>query len=397
MLIVANTKKSDNCLNGKGRFNLKGKLLRLEVVGTGRQKRMNGIFEDETGQIALVWFKGVQFLSKSLKPGLVYQLYGKPKMFNGRWSIPHPEMTEWINVDAQVGWQGVYSSTEKLSGSGLHSKGLARLITTLCESIGTKIPEILPNSLLLKYQLMNRGVAFQKMHLPNSIDDARKATTRFKFEELFYLQMELLHRKQISFQKSKGFVFEKLENFLPKFYNDHLPFELTGAQKRVVKEIRADVKTGKHMNRLLQGDVGSGKTLVAVLSMLMALDNGFQAAIMAPTEILANQHYVGIQELLAPMDVKIGLLTGSTKKSERDKLHESLRNGKLQILVGTHALLEKEVRFQNLGLVVIDEQHRFGDGPESKNVEKEYHSTSHLDHDGSSNSSYPCHDILRRS
>jgi ATP-dependent DNA helicase RecG len=343
-----------------GPIQLKGKLVSLQLSGTDKSKRLSGVFEDETGRVGLVWFKGIQWIVKSLKPGLIYQLYGKPKNFGGTWTVPHPELTEWVNVDAQVGWQGVYSSTEKLNAKGLHTKGLQKLTATLIDQINGKIPETLSPDLISRFALLNNQQAYRQIHHPTSIDDARKAITRFKFEELFYLQMEMLQRKQISFEKGKGFVFESIANYFTRFYEEYLPFELTGAQKRVVREIRGDVKTGKHMNRLLQGDVGSGKTLVALMTMLMALDNNFQAALMAPTEILANQHFDGISKLLEPLGIKTALLTGSVKKARRDEIHEALRSGELHILIGTHALLEKDVRFLNLGVVVIDEQHRFG-------------------------------------
>lgn len=344
----------------EGAVQLKGKLISLSPSGVGRSKRLTGIFQDESGRVSLTWFKGIPWLVKSLKIGMVYQLNGKPKMFGGRWNIPHPEMTDWSKVDAEVGWRGVYSSTEKLNEKGLQSKGIAKLTATLMEQVKGQIPETISKPILEQYHLLSAEQAYSQLHLPQSIDDARRAATRIKFEELFYLQMELLMRKQISFEKGKGFVFEKVDGVFTEFYEQYLPFDLTGAQKRVVKEIRKDVKTGKHMNRLLQGDVGSGKTLVAILTMLMGLDNGFQAALMAPTEILANQHYEGISELLSPMGISVRLLTGSTKKAEREEIHDQLRSGKLPILIGTHALLEKSVRFQNLGIVVIDEQHRFG-------------------------------------
>ncbi|MEJ6797497.1 MAG: ATP-dependent DNA helicase RecG [Crocinitomicaceae bacterium] len=339
---------------------LKGKIISLKVVGVGRKKRMSANFEDETGCIELIWFQGVDWVKKSIEPNRIYQIYGRAKKFGTGFNIAHPEVTPWEDVDKTGGMQGVYSSTEKLNDKGLHTKGISKIAVNLVEGLKGKVEEPLPKSIIDQYRLVSLEEALIQIHRPDSEDEVRKAIFRLKFEELFFLQMELLHRKQISFEKGSGFVFPKLSKVFNTFYTDHLPFNLTDAQKRVIKEIRKDVTSGKHMNRLLQGDVGSGKTFVALLAALMAIDNDFQAAIIAPTEILATQHYEGISEMLKPLGVKVGLLKGSVRKKQREVLHEQLRSGEMHLLIGTHALLENEVRFQNLGLVVIDEQHRFG-------------------------------------
>ncbi|MFT7343882.1 MAG: ATP-dependent DNA helicase RecG [Lentimonas sp.] len=339
---------------------LKGKIIQASIVGAGRGKRFKAIFEDNTGRIELVWFKGMQYIQKAIVPGRIYQVYGKAKRFGSSYSIPHPEVTAIENVDNTFGMQGVYSSTERLTEKGLHSKGISRLCVTLVELLNQTIPETLPQKLVNELNVISLEAAYRQIHAPQSEEHARKAIFRLKFEELFFLQLELIQRKQISYEKGRGFVFEKLADIFNDFYSKKLPFELTNAQKKVTKEIRIDLMTGRHMNRLIQGDVGSGKTLVALMSILMALDNGFQGALMAPTEILANQHFKTIEEQLDGLPVNVALLTGSTTKKQRVKLHEELQNGSIHILIGTHALLEDNVQFHNLGIVVIDEQHRFG-------------------------------------
>ncbi len=345
---------------------LKGKIVSLKTTGVGRSKRLSGIFEDESGRIELIWFQGVDWVIKNISAGRIYQIYGKAKKYGSSYTIAHPEVTPWEKVDRSSGMQGVYSSTEKLSDKGLHTKGLSKLAVYLVEQIKGKIDETLPENVRRKFKLIDLEDAYVQIHRPESEEMARKAIFRLKFEELFFLQLELLHRKQISFEKARGFVFPKLSNHFNEFYNKKLPFDLTGAQKKVIKEIRKDVIGGKHMNRLLQGDVGSGKTLVALIAMLMAIDNNYQAALIAPTEILANQHFDGISELLLGLNINVALLTGSTKKKEREVLHEKLRSGEMNLLIGTHALLENVVQFHNLGMVVIDEQHRFGVAQRSK-------------------------------
>jgi len=342
----------------EGFAQLRGRITQFAESGTGRRKRLTAKFEDDTGMIDLVWFKGVTWIKKTLELNKEIQVYGKPKMFGNKWNIPHPEISA-INKQ-QVGFQPVYSSTERLSSMNLNTKGIEKIVRNLLEEKSLTFDDVLPESFKAQHRLVPRDVAIRGVHIPKTEQQVQAARFRLKFEELFFLQMELLMRKQISMQKSKGFSFTKVGNHFNSFYEKVLPFDLTGAQKRVLKEIRRDMNTGHHMNRLLQGDVGSGKTLVALLSMLLGIDNNFQAALMAPTEILAIQHYESISEFLKETDITVALLTGSTKKKQRTVLHEQLLNGEIDILIGTHALLEDAVQFKNLGLVVIDEQHRFG-------------------------------------
>jgi len=337
---------------------LKGRITGMREEGVGRRKRLVANFQDTSGMIQLVWFKGVQWIKKAIKINETIVVYGKAAQYGNKWNIPHPEMTPLQKHE--TGLQPVYSSTEKLTASHLDSKGIHKLQLNLKEQMSVTFEDWLPESILKENKLVSRNQALHWVHAPKGFEHAEAAKLRLKFEELLLLQMELLVRKKIAMTKSEGFVYDKVGSHFNTFYSQHLPFELTGAQKRVLKEIRSDMTTGHHMNRLLQGDVGSGKTLVALLTMLLALDNGFQAALMAPTEILAIQHFESLKEFLAGMDVRIGLLTGSTKKKDRTILHEALQNGELQMLIGTHALLEDTVQFKNLGLVVIDEQHRFG-------------------------------------
>lgn len=339
---------------------LRGRIIHVGESSMGRMKKLTAKFQDETGIIELVWFQGINWIKPTLKIGAEYQIFGKAKVYGTMWNIPHPEMTEWIDVLLKTGLQPVYSTTEKLSAKGLHSKGIEKLTGQLVLQIKGKIPETLTSDLLQEHKLMSKEAAMYLVHLPKTETEYIQARLRLKFEELFFLQMELLIRKQIGMQKSKGFVFQEVGDVFNTFYNYYLPFSLTNAQKRVLKEIRKDFLTGHHMNRLLQGDVGSGKTLVALLTMLIGIGNGFQAALMAPTEILANQHFETIQEMLKELPVRVELLTGSVKKRDRKGIHEGLEDGSIHILVGTHALLEDVVQFANLGIVVIDEQHRFG-------------------------------------
>lgn len=338
---------------------IKGKITRFRESGVGRGKRLTATFQDKTGAIDLVWFKGASWIKKSLKINEEVQVYGKASMFNGKWNISHPEISK-INPDDRKGFQAVYSSTERLNTAGLNSKGIQKLLVPLLDQLKGQIEELIPENIRLDHRLMSREQALMSIHQPKTEEEARNAGFRLKFEELFFLQLELLVRKKITLQKSKGFIFDKVGEAFNDFYNNHIPFELTGAQKRVLKEIRKDFSTGHHMNRLLQGDVGSGKTLVALLSMLLAVGNDFQAAIIAPTAILATQHYESMKEMLEPLNIEVELLIGSVKKKDRKPIHEGLIDGRIKILVGTHALLEDVVQFKNLGLVVIDEQHRFG-------------------------------------
>jgi ATP-dependent DNA helicase RecG len=339
---------------------LKGKITGLREIGTGRHKKLFARFTDDSGSIDLVWFQGIQWIKPSIQLNIEYQIFGKPKMFINNWNIPHPEMAIYSDVKNKTGLQAFYSSTEKLTAKGLHSKGIEKLIATLLPQLTLKIPETLPDWLIQENHLISKERALIAVHQPTSEQQIQLARIRLKFEELFFLQLEMLLRKQITATKMKGFVFEEVGDAFNLFYTNHLPFELTNAQKKVIKEIRKDFLSGKHMNRLLQGDVGSGKTLVALLTALIAIGNGFQAALMAPTEILASQHFESISSLLKNMEIRLALLIGSTKKSARKEIHEKLLSGELNLLIGTHALLEDVVQFNNLGIVIIDEQHRFG-------------------------------------
>jgi ATP-dependent DNA helicase RecG len=339
---------------------LKGKIIHVAEGTLGRQKKLTAKFQDESGVIDLVWFQGAKWIKPLLKVGVEFQIFGKAKVYGNLWNMTHPEMTEWKDVLLKTGLQPVYSTTEKLSAKGLHSKGIEKLTANLVAQIKGRISETLPIYLLNEHRLIGKEQALYQVHSPNVDNDFIQARLRLKFEELFFLQMELLLRKHITMKKSKGFVFAEVGDVFTDFYANNLPFELTGAQKRVLKEIRKDFLTGHHMNRLLQGDVGSGKTLVALLTMLIGIGNGYQTALMAPTEILATQHFETLSEMLKELPIRIELLTGSVKKKNRIGIHEGLEDGSVHILVGTHALLEDVVKFQNLGIVVIDEQHRFG-------------------------------------
>ncbi len=341
---------------------LKGKIIKLDKVGTKGKQRLVALFEDETGTLELVWFKGIKYLQESLKINSEWVVFGKPSMFNNKINIAHPEMEslEAFQSVKSVQLQPVYHSTEKLGSVGLNSRGIWKLQRNLSQLIGGQIPETLSNKLLETLKIPGREDTYKQIHMPTNVDLLKRAQIRQKFEELFFLQLRLLRQNRIVKEKSPGVLFEEVGGLFNGFYKNHLPFDLTDAQKRVLREIRHDTKTGKQMNRLLQGDVGSGKTIVAVLAMLLAIDNGFQACIMAPTEILANQHAVSFRTYLEPLGVKVALLTGSTKQSERSEMFPRLESGEIQVIIGTHALLEDPVRFQNLGLSIIDEQHRFG-------------------------------------
>ena len=339
---------------------LKGRFTHISEIGTGRNKKLQARFTDGSGAIDLVWFQGFQWIKGNLNVQDEFIVFGKPKFYQNNWSIPHPEVLKVVKGMERKGFEAFYPSTEKCQHKGLGSKGLSKLIAALLDQISSQIQESLPHYLLENLNLMSLSKALLEIHQPSNEVNIKVAKYRLKFEELLVLQLELLLRKGARDQKLKGFVLPEVGNHFNQFYQNHLPFELTNAQKRVIKEIRKDLATGRHMNRLLQGDVGSGKTLVALLSLLLAIGNNLQGALMAPTEILANQHFIGISELLAPMNLKVALLTGSTKKSERVLIHEGLLNGQIHLLIGTHALLEDTVQFKSLGLVVIDEQHRFG-------------------------------------
>jgi len=341
---------------------IKGKIRGYSTEGQGPGKRLVAEFYDETGTIKLVWFKGGKWITGSYSPGIEYIVFGKPGVFNGIINIIHPEIEAVNKLEERLNsaLQAQYNTTEKLKNQFLTSKTISKLIGTLLKQIKNRIPETLPAYLVTQYKLMELHESLHKIHFPSNPDELEKARHRLKFEELFYIQLNLLRFKTNRSLKFKGFVFSSVGDNFNNFYYNNLPFTLTDAQKRVMKEIRKDLGSGKQMNRLLQGDVGSGKTLVALMSMLIAIDNGYQACIMAPTEILANQHYQTISELLAGIGIKICLLTGSSKKVSRRSITESLLDRSLNILIGTHALLEENVQFSNLGLVIIDEQHRFG-------------------------------------
>jgi len=341
---------------------VKGIIKGYVTEGFGQNKRLVADFQDETGIVKLVWFKGGKWITGSYAPGIEYIVFGKPGVFNGLINIVHPEieavdkMAERLNSALQA----QYSTTEKLKNQFLTSKTISKLIGNLLRQLKYRIPETLPEYLVSKYKLYPLHESLHKIHFPANPDELEKARYRLKFEELFYIQLNLLRFKTNRNLKIRGFVFSSVGENFNNFYYNNLPFTLTEAQKRVMKEIRKDLGSGKQMNRLLQGDVGSGKTLVALMSMLIALDNGYQACIMAPTEILANQHHQTITRLLEGIDIKICLLTGSSKRTSRKSIAESLLDQSLNILIGTHALLEEKVQFSNLGLVIIDEQHRFG-------------------------------------
>lgn len=340
-----------------------GRLIGLKEIGEKKAKRLVGQFKDETGSIELVWFQSITWLQKSLKVGAVYVMYGKPSVFNGQISITHPEMEPYQAQAKNLGnmtLQPVYSSTEKLKKFNLDSKGIQKLQQTALKTVFRQLPEQMPAYLLKKHQLMDQARATVAIHFPQSQDELTQAIKRIKFDELFYIQLKLLKNKQLNTKKFRGQIFSKVGDKFNTFFKERIPFPLTNAQKRVVKEIRQDTVTGAQMNRLVQGDVGSGKTVVALLTMLLAIDNGFQACMMAPTEILATQHFTGLKELLGEDICNIKLLTGSTTTKQRRVIHEELENGTLDILIGTHALIEDKVQFKNLGFVVIDEQHRFG-------------------------------------
>ena len=340
---------------------LRGEILNFETQGEGKGRRLIARFSDGTGIIELVWFKGIKFIIEKYKPGIEYTLFGKPTRFGSKFNIAHPEIDPIDDIiDKAPGLQAYYSTTEKMKSHFLNSKAIQKIMYNLWKSINGPLPETLPAQVIARSQVIYLTEAIQNIHFPQSPDLLRKAQFRLKFEELFYLQLNILRFTRQRQKKLGGFRFDHIGDYFNNFYHQCLPFELTNAQKRVLREIRADVGSGKQMNRLLQGDVGSGKTLVALMSMLMAADNGFQACLMAPTEILASQHYESISELVAPIGIHVELLTGSTRKKERERIHEGLLTGDVNLIIGTHALIEDTVLFSNLGLVVIDEQHRFG-------------------------------------
>jgi len=346
----------------------KGKVVHAEIKGEKRGMRLVAEMNDGTGVMELVWFKGIKWVAPKLKPGTEFIVFGKPVLFNGKINIAHPDIdiASEENMVLAKKLQPVYSTGEELKSQWLDSKGIWKLERALVAQINKNIPEILSQEIVKKHNLITREEACKIIHMPNNNEELQKAIHRLKFDELFFLQLRLLQIKGTRKKTYSGLVFDKVGTYFNDFYNNHLPFPLTNAQKRVLKEIRADMGTGKQMNRLLQGDVGSGKTIVALMSTLIALDNGYQGCIMAPTEILANQHLKNISRLLEKTNITVALLTGSTKQKDRVVIHERLQSGELNILIGTHALIEDEVIFSNLGLIVIDEQHKFGVAQRSK-------------------------------
>jgi ATP-dependent DNA helicase RecG len=343
-------------------YQLVGTISNMKSHGAARASRITAHFRDDSGSIELVWFKGLKWIKDKFEPGKEYLLFGKATVFNNKFNFVHPDI-ELLNPDdisQGESLQGVYPTTENMKNQGLGTKQLVRLIKTLLVQVKDLIPEALPAYLINQQKLMPRADAYYNIHLPDNSRSMQQAINRLKFEEHFLFQLQLLGTKKKREMTSPGFVFTSVGKYFNDFYAKQLPFELTEAQKRVIREIRHDLGRGRQMNRLLQGDVGSGKTIVALMCMLLALDNGFQAALMAPTEILANQHFASISKLLNGMPVEVALLTGSTKAAARRKIDAELKSGSLNIIIGTHALIEETVVFDKLGLVIIDEQHRFG-------------------------------------
>jgi len=348
---------------------VKGKFIRIDGIGAKRIVRMVGAFQDDQGNIMEVaWFRSLTWIKQSIKTDVDYVLFGKPGMFKGKLQMTHPEieLAENFGKGLKGGLEGVYSTTEKLKARKLDSRAIRKLMEVLIPQVMNQITETLPGYIRSRQDLIPRASALKDIHFPANTETLVQAQKTLKFEELFYVQMRLMNIKAKRNKEIRGQVFAAVGDHFNSFYNNHLPFALTDAQKRVIKEIRKDMGTGNQLNRLLQGDVGSGKTVVALLCALIAIDNGFQAAIMAPTEILAQQHYETIFELLSEMHINVAILTGSSKTAYRKKLHANLENGQIHLLIGTHALLEDKVKFHNLGFVVIDEQHRFGVAQRSK-------------------------------
>lgn len=347
--------------NSMAYIQLKGRITAFELFGEGRARRLVAHFTDGTGFIDLVWFQGVRYIEGKYKLNQEYVVFGKPAMFNGKWNIAHPDLDPFMNEsDRPEGLMPMYNTTEKMKTHYLNSRAMQKIIATAFGLIKETLPESLSPDVVAGANLMSFHDAIENIHFPKSAALLRDARFRLKFEELFFIQLNIVRYASERKGKLNGFVFGMVGDYLNTFYRQKLPFPLTNAQKRVIKEIRKDTATGKQMNRLLQGDVGSGKTLVAIMCMLIALDNGFQACLMAPTEILASQHFETFKEMLSGMEIRVELLTGSTKKKERERIHAGLQSGEVNMLIGTHALIEDVVQFRNLGFVVIDEQHRFG-------------------------------------
>ncbi len=340
---------------------LKGKILSFEQIGEGRKQRLVAHFSDGTGVADLVWFSGIKFILDRYRPGVDYVVFGKPTIFGGRVNIAHPEIDLEANLNlSEMGMQPYYNTTEKMKKAGLNSAAIRKLVTNLMALIVEPLPETLPDWLREKEHLMGLTDALKVVHNPRTPLELRLAQLRIKFEELFYVQLNLARFASDRQRRFKGYVFAKIGDSFNRFYNEKLPFSLTGAQKRVIREIRTDMGSGRQMNRLLQGDVGSGKTMVALMTMLIAIDNGYQACIMAPTEILSEQHFANISRYIDGLGLHVELLTGSIKGKRREAILKGLKDGSVNILVSTHAVLEDPVEFSRLGFVVIDEQHRFG-------------------------------------
>jgi ATP-dependent DNA helicase RecG len=341
---------------------IKGKISHLQMIGEGRAKRMTALLKDDCGELELVWFQGIKWAREKIIPGVEYIVFGKPNYFNNHYNIAHPELETQSEQVAGVieTLQPQYNSSEKLKAKGFNSIGFRKILRGLVNIAAGTIPENLSQEIIQRFKLISHEAALLNIHFPQSPEMLAKAQARLRFEELFFVQLRLLRQKSIRSQSVKGLEFKTIGSFFNRFYHEKLPFELTGAQKKVIREIRSDLGSGRQMNRLLQGDVGSGKTLVALMCMLIAIDNGFQTCLMAPTEILAAQHFKSIGKMLEGLGININLLTGSSRTVKRREIDESLRDGKLNMLIGTHALFEDTVVFNNLGLVIIDEQHRFG-------------------------------------
>ena len=347
---------------------LKGTISNLKTIGTGAGARLSATLNDGTGTLELLWFQGQKWIRESLLAGKSYVVFGKLSEFNRTFSMVHPSLEDpaQVNEKLYMKMMPLYNASEKAKKRGLDARAIMKYTNTLLTDSRFDIGENLPDYLIKKYQLMPRKQAMIQIHFPSSFAQLSEATKRLKFEELFFNQLRILRYKLKRHTVYNGIKITKIGDVFNNFYNNNLPFELTNAQKRVLKEIRVDMGSGKQMNRLIQGDVGSGKTVVALMSMLMAIDNGYQAAMMAPTEILANQHYASIQSLLAGMNIRVALLTGSITKKNRKPIFEDLKNGEIQILIGTHALIEDTVEFKKLGIAIIDEQHKFGVEQRSK-------------------------------
>lgn len=360
---------------------LKGRIVNVQAIGGKRTIRMTATFIDETGQIDLVWFAGFKWIREKLSSAKEFIVFGKPNLFNRTYNIIHPDLEDAALVEklpVNAALQPYYASTEKLKSVGLDSRGFERVLKNHVVSARGNVQETLPEAVITKLKLVSRETALLHIHFPENNENLQAALKRLKFEELFFIQLKMLQMKFIRLTKADGFTFSKVGDHFNNFFHKYLPFQLTDAQKRVIREIRIDTGSGNQMNRLLQGDVGSGKTLVALMTMLIAIDNGFQTCIMAPTEILASQHFESIKRFVEGLGLKVDLLTGSTRIAARRKIHEALQSGELNILIGTHALIEDSVQFKKLGLVVIDEQHRFGVAQRARLWEKGQNIQPHI-------------------